>query len=80
MANAGVATRISLASVGLWWLLFSIPLFRRVPVPPDSTMPRMSSHSSDRPGTACGGRRPAGACTVRDVLTVPTAPEGRSCR
>jgi UMF1 family MFS transporter len=26
--------RLSLASVGVWWLLFSIPLFRRVPEPP----------------------------------------------
>jgi len=31
--NAGVAVRLSLASVGIWWLLFSIPLFRRVPEP-----------------------------------------------
>ena len=26
--------RLAFASVGLWWLLFSIPLFRRVPEPP----------------------------------------------
>jgi UMF1 family MFS transporter len=32
--DAGVATRLSLASVGVWWLVFSIPLFRRVPEPP----------------------------------------------
>ena len=29
-----MATRLSLASVGLWWAVFSIPLFRRVPEPP----------------------------------------------
>jgi len=29
-----MATRLSLASVGLWWAIFSIPLFRRVPEPP----------------------------------------------
>lgn len=32
--DAGVATRLSFASVAVWWLLFSIPLFRRVPEPP----------------------------------------------
>jgi MFS transporter, UMF1 family len=31
--DAGVATRLSLASVGVWWLVFSIPLFRSVPEP-----------------------------------------------
>jgi UMF1 family MFS transporter len=29
-----VAVRASLASVAVWWVLFSIPLFRRVPEPP----------------------------------------------
>ncbi len=29
-----LATRLSLASVGLWWAIFSIPLFRHVPEPP----------------------------------------------
>lgn len=29
-----LATRLSLASVGLWWAIFAIPLFRRVPEPP----------------------------------------------
>jgi MFS transporter, UMF1 family len=32
--DAGIATRLSLASVGLWWFVFSIPLFRHVPEPP----------------------------------------------
>ena len=31
--DAGVATRLALASVALWWVGFSIPLFRRVPEP-----------------------------------------------
>ena len=34
--DAGTAVRLSLASVGVWWLVFSIPLFRRVPEPPRS--------------------------------------------
>jgi MFS transporter, UMF1 family len=32
--GAGVGTRLALASVAVWWVLFSIPLFRRVPEPP----------------------------------------------
>jgi UMF1 family MFS transporter len=31
--DAGTAVRLSLASVGIWWLVFSIPLFRHVPEP-----------------------------------------------
>jgi UMF1 family MFS transporter len=32
--DAATATRLSLASVGIWWLVFSIPLFQKVPEPP----------------------------------------------
>lgn len=32
-ANTATATKASFASVAAWWLLFSIPLFRRVPDP-----------------------------------------------
>lgn len=35
----GLMTRLSLASVALWWLLFSVPLWRNVPEPPRSVMP-----------------------------------------
>jgi UMF1 family MFS transporter len=31
--DAGTATRLALASVAVWWVMFSIPLFRRVPEP-----------------------------------------------
>jgi UMF1 family MFS transporter len=34
MADAGVAARVSFVSVAVWWLAFSIPLFRRVREPP----------------------------------------------
>jgi MFS transporter, UMF1 family len=34
IADAGLATRLSLASVAVWWVLFSIPLFRQVAEPP----------------------------------------------
>ena len=33
LADAGVGTRASFAAVGLWWLIFSIPLFMTVPEP-----------------------------------------------
>lgn len=33
LSGAGTATRLSFLSVAVWWLLFSIPLFRRVPEP-----------------------------------------------
>ena len=34
IGDAGMAVRLSLASVGVWWLVFSIPIFRQVPEPP----------------------------------------------
>jgi UMF1 family MFS transporter len=34
ISGAEMATRLSLASVGLWWAVFSIPLFRWVSEPP----------------------------------------------
>jgi UMF1 family MFS transporter len=33
LTDAGVGTRASFAAVGLWWLVFSIPLFMKVPEP-----------------------------------------------
>lgn len=32
-----IGTRLSFLSVGIWWALFAIPLFRRVPEPPAAT-------------------------------------------
>jgi UMF1 family MFS transporter len=34
LRDATEATRVSFLSVAVWWVLFSIPLFRRVPEPP----------------------------------------------
>lgn len=34
LPDANVAARLSLLSVAVWWAVFSIPLFRRVPEPP----------------------------------------------
>ena len=33
ISDSGLASRLSFVSVAVWWLLFSIPLFRRVPEP-----------------------------------------------
>jgi MFS transporter, UMF1 family len=33
LGDAGVASRLSFLSVAVWWLVFSIPMFRRVPEP-----------------------------------------------
>ena len=37
LADKEVAVRASLASVAVWWVVFSIPLFRHVPEPPVRT-------------------------------------------
>jgi len=34
LSGTVAATKLSFASVGVWWALFTIPLFRRVPEPP----------------------------------------------
>jgi len=34
LADTVAATKLSFLSVAVWWLLFSIPIFRRVPEPP----------------------------------------------
>ncbi|MGE0043546.1 MAG: MFS transporter [Vicinamibacterales bacterium] len=44
-ASTASATKASFASAGLWWLIFSIPLLRRVPEPPRVLDPE------ERPGT-----------------------------
>ena len=38
LGNSGLASRISFLSVAIWWLGFSIPLFRTVPEPVRSAM------------------------------------------
>jgi MFS transporter, UMF1 family len=34
LADSAAAMRVSFVSVAVWWLIFSVPLFRRVPEPP----------------------------------------------
>ena len=45
-----LATRLALASVGLWWAIFSIPLFRRVPEPPRGRLQKEQSRESGKGG------------------------------
>ncbi len=40
--NAAVATKAAFASVAVWWVVFSIPLFRRVPEPAQRLLPHES--------------------------------------
>jgi len=47
IADAGTAVRLSFASVAVWWVLFSIPLFRRVPEP--ATRLETDERPGDRP-------------------------------
>ena len=51
--DAGTGTRLALASVAVWWVAFSIPLFRRVPEP------AVRMETDERPGTNAlvGGAR-----------------------
>ena len=44
LEGTGIATRLSFVSVAIWWLGFSIPLFRKVPEPPRVL------ESDERPG------------------------------
>lgn len=34
ISDAGTATRLAFVGVAVWWVVFSLPLFRRVPEPP----------------------------------------------
>ena len=58
-ADAGIATRVSFASAAVWWLVFSIPLFRRVPEPP---------HRADLGPTRTGNPVSVAAARLRDSV------------
>ena len=52
LADAGIGTRLSFASVGLWWLIFSVPLFISVPEPR-----ALAGGTPERMSVAAGVRR-----------------------
>jgi UMF1 family MFS transporter len=61
MQDSASATRLSFLTAAVWWAVFSIPLFRRVPEPP-------AAHTEPRPAgvvIAAGFARLAG--TLRDL-------------
>jgi UMF1 family MFS transporter len=60
LPNAESASRLSFLSVGIWWALFSIPIFRNVPEPPRMAEARAEIHP------VVGGFRRLGQ-TFRDV-------------
>jgi UMF1 family MFS transporter len=65
MAQATLPARLSFLSVAIWWLVFSIPLFRRVPEPAGTGLP---------PGYEPGTILPVRAAVTRLIET------GRSLR
>jgi UMF1 family MFS transporter len=62
LADSEAASRLSFLSVAVWWLVFSIPLFRRVPEP--TLHARTTGHASD--GLAAASFRRVGQ-TFRDL-------------
>lgn len=52
IGGAEMATRLSLMSVGIWWALFSIPLFLHVPEPPRA---RLQAEAEQRKNPIKGG-------------------------
>ena len=74
--DAGTATRLSLASVAVWWVVFSIPLFRSVPEPPSHRAPTTSRRQRvRRRREAAAARRSRAAPLSRRVR----ASSSRSC-
>jgi UMF1 family MFS transporter len=62
LRDAGQASRLSFLSVAIWWMLFSIPLFRRVPEPRIGAAP---AHQS--PGQLIAAAFRGLAQTLRDL-------------
>ena len=68
MADSAAASRWAFLSVAVWWLLFSVPLFRRVPEPPRALAAGESRKFSPVRG-ALGRLR----VTLRDLRAYPQA-------
>jgi MFS transporter, UMF1 family len=61
VSGTEMATRLSLMSVGIWWAIFSIPLFRRVPEP------RQTRLRAEKPGNPILGGFSRLAHTFREL-------------
>jgi UMF1 family MFS transporter len=55
-AQATLPARLSFLSVAVWWVVFSIPLFRRVPEPPGTGLPPGYEHETILPIRAAVAR------------------------
>ncbi len=67
MADAAAASRWSFLSVAVWWLLFSVPLFRRVPEPPRALA------AGERDFSAMRGALGRLRATLRELRAYPQA-------
>ena len=68
MADSAAGSRWSFLSVAVWWLLFSVPLFRRVPEPPRVLAP--GERRAFLPVRGAFGRLQV---TLRDLRAYPQA-------
>ena len=68
MADSAAGSRWSFVSVAVWWLLFSVPLFRRVPEPPRVLAP--GERRAFLPVRGAFGRL---RVTLRDLRAYPQA-------
>jgi UMF1 family MFS transporter len=59
LADSASAMRVSFLSVAAWWLVFSIPLFRRVPEPARRAEPAQRAEPTQRNLVTAGFRRVA---------------------
>ena len=68
MADAAAGSRWSFLSVAVWWLVFSVPLFRRVPEPPGAAAAEDGGQFSP-----VGGALRRFRMTLRDLRAYPQA-------
>ena len=62
LPNAGAGMRLSFLSVAIWWVVFSIPLFRRVPEPPATAQGRGACRPRDRRRRSAHRRHASASC------------------
>jgi UMF1 family MFS transporter len=67
MAQATLPARLSFLSVAVWWLIFSIPLFRRVPEPAATGLPAVGGFG--KPAPSGGTVLPVRAAVARLIET-----------
>ncbi len=68
LPDDGLGVRVSLASVGLWWALFTIPLIRNVSEPPPAYGGAKVAHSLDETARSLGTELKR---TLREIRQLP---------